>query len=97
MRTPNQKIPFGVKNSLVYFKNRLPTTEELESITPIVLTQGEMPWNPQDDMHNSSIDDDFAEELIKAAKEEERDDFDFLANQATIDVTASSSIANSQE
>ena len=53
--------------------------------------------NPQDDMHNSPIDDDFADEVIKAAQEEEGDDFDFLANQATTDVTASSSIANSQE
>jgi hypothetical protein len=61
-------IPLGVKNCLVHFKNREPTDEELENLTPIILTQGEVPWNPKDDEHNSPVDNSFAEEVQNAAK-----------------------------
>ena len=42
-----QEIPCGVKNCLIYFKCRTPTDEELERLKPIVLSQGEVPWNPR--------------------------------------------------
>ena len=64
----DQEIPCGVKNCLIYFKCRLPTDEELEKLVPIQLTQGEMPWNPKADEHNSPINDDFNKEVVAAAE-----------------------------
>ena len=41
----DQEIPCGVKNCLIYFKCQTLTDKELEKLTPIVLLQGEVPWN----------------------------------------------------
>ena len=60
----------GVNNCLIYFKCRLPTDEELEKLTPIVLTQGEVAWNPKSDDHNAPIADSFTKEVIDAAKKD---------------------------
>ena len=38
-----EEVPCGIKNALLYFKNRVPTDEEIEKLKPIVLTQGEVP------------------------------------------------------
>ena len=63
-----QEIPCGVKNCLIYFKCRAPTDEELEKLAPIVLSQGEVPWNPRAEEHSSPINDDFHKEVIAAAE-----------------------------
>ena len=64
----DQEIPCGVKNCLIYFKCRIPTDEELEKLTPIVLSQGEVPWNPKAEEHSSPIHDNFHKKVIAAAK-----------------------------
>ena len=64
----DQEVPCGVKNCLIYFKCRLPTDEEMDQLTPVVLTQGESPWNPKAEAHNSPINDSFYKEVIAAAK-----------------------------
>ena len=33
-----------------------------------MLTQGECPWNPKSDEHNSPINDDFNKEVVAAAE-----------------------------
>ena len=68
MIADEQEIPCGVKNCLIYFKCRAPTDEELERLTPIVLSQGEVPWNPRAEEHSSPIHDDFRKEVIAAAE-----------------------------
>ena len=37
-------------------------------MTPIMLTQGECPWNPKADEHNSPINDNFNKEVEAAAE-----------------------------
>ena len=64
----DQEIPCGVKNCLIYFKCRIPTDEELEKLTPIVLSQGEVPWNPKAEEHSAPIHDNFHKEVIAAAE-----------------------------
>ena len=68
MIADEQEIPCGVKNCLIYFKCRAPTDDELERLTPIVLSQGEVPWNPMAEKHSSPINDDFHKEVIAAAE-----------------------------
>ena len=53
---------------LDYFKCRIPTDEELEKLTPIVLLQGDAPWNPRAEEHSSPIHDNFHKEFIAAAE-----------------------------
>ena len=43
----DQEIPCDVKNCLVYFKYHAPMDEGLSKMTPIVLSQGEVSWNPR--------------------------------------------------
>ncbi len=68
MNVGDVDIPFGVHNCLIHFKSRHPTVEELDKIQPIVLSQGDIPWNPRSQEHNSPIDTDFHQEVIAAAK-----------------------------
>jgi hypothetical protein len=39
-------IPLELAGCMIYFKHRLPTTEEINSIKQYCLTQGDTPWNP---------------------------------------------------
>ena len=68
MIADGQEIPCGVKNCLIYFKCWAPTDEELEKLKPIVLSQGEVPWNPRAEEHSSPINNDFHKEAIAAAE-----------------------------
>ena len=40
----------------------------MEKLTPMVLTQGEVPWNPKPQAHNSPVNDNFYKEVIAAAE-----------------------------
>ena len=61
-------IPCGIKNALLYFKSRVPTDEEIEKLQPVVLTQGEVPWDPRREENNAPILDDFYKEVLAATE-----------------------------
>ena len=53
------KIPLTVKGTLLLFKHRYPTTEEMANITPIDITEGMVPWTPhkfEDDPYQINYD-----------------------------------------
>jgi hypothetical protein len=39
-------ISLDLAGCMIYFKHRLPTTEEINSIKQYCLKQGDTPWNP---------------------------------------------------
>jgi hypothetical protein len=39
-------VPLGLAGCMIYFKHRLPTTEEINSLKQYYLMQGDTPWNP---------------------------------------------------
>jgi hypothetical protein len=39
-------VPLELAGCMIHFKHRLPTTEEINSLTQCCLTQGDTPWNP---------------------------------------------------
>ena len=63
-----QEVPCGINNCLINLKYILPTEEEMETLTPIVLTQEEVPWNPRFSEHNSPVEDSFHKEVLSSAE-----------------------------
>ena len=51
MTIDDDVINFKLRHCMVYFNHRKPTEEELETMTPVILTQGEVPWNPKATEH----------------------------------------------
>ena len=58
-------IDFKIRHCMVYFGHRMPTQEEMDTLTPIVLTQGEVPWNPQDAAHSTDEAEEFDREVAE--------------------------------
>jgi hypothetical protein len=52
-------IPLDLSGCMVYFKHRLPTAEEIDSLNQYCLTQGDAPWNP------STFSNQMAEKLYQ--------------------------------
>jgi hypothetical protein len=51
-------VPLELSCCMIYFKHRLPTTEEINSLKQYCLTQGDIPRNP------SSFHDQVADKFI---------------------------------
>jgi hypothetical protein len=47
---------------MIYFKHRLPTTEEINSLKQYCLTQGDTPWNPSS--FSDQVADKFYQQVI---------------------------------
>ena len=77
----DEVVPCGIKNALLYFKNRVPTDEEIEKLQPVVLTQGEVPWDPCREDNNSLIMNDFNKGVVADAEA------DALAERQTEEAT----------
>ena len=65
MTVDDVTIDFRLRHCVVYFGHREPTQEEMETLTPLVLTQGEVPWNPQDAAHSTDDADAFDREVAE--------------------------------
>ena len=68
MAIRDEVVPCGIRNALLYFKNRVSTDEKIEKLQPVVLTQGKVPWDPRREENKSPIMDDFNKEVVAAAK-----------------------------
>ena len=60
MKVNDREIWLGVMDCLVHFKIRAPTSDELETLTPIHLTDGDYRWNPRLCHFSSPIDHNLA-------------------------------------
>ena len=65
MKVEDDIINFKLKHCMVYFSHRSPTLEEMETMTPIVLTQGEVQWDPQAAEHSTDEADAFDREVAE--------------------------------
>ena len=86
------KVPCGVNNCLIYFKCRAPTESELEELVPVILTQGEVPWNPRSDAHNAPISTSFQEKLQEVLRKESAEETSVLhvkTNKAKVETVQS--------
>jgi hypothetical protein len=57
-----QDVPLELVGCMIYFKHRLPTTEEINSLKQYCLTQGDTPWNPSS--FSDQVADKFYQQLI---------------------------------
>ena len=53
MKIGDDVINFKLCHCMVHFNHRSPTQEEMDTLEPIVLTQGEVPWDPQAAEHST--------------------------------------------
>ena len=65
MKVEDDVINFKLKHCMVYFSHCSPTLEEMETMTPIVLTQGEVQWDPQAAEHSTDEADAFDREVAE--------------------------------
>ena len=65
MMLDDVKFKFKLRHCMVHFVHRAPTKKEIEEMTPLVLTQGETPWNPRSEEHSSSESDAFELEVAQ--------------------------------
>ena len=77
-----EEVPCGISNALLYFKNRVPTDEQIEKLQPMVLTHGGVPQNSCIEENNSPIMDDFNKKVVVAAEAD--DQTERQADEATI-------------
>jgi len=68
-----EDITFGltVQNCMVGMVHNMPTEQDLEEKTPLVITQGEEVWNPRHPSHTMDHSEEFAREVIDLIDEEE--------------------------
>jgi hypothetical protein len=59
-------VPVEPAGSMIHFKHRLPTTEEINSLKQYCLTQGDTPWNP------SSFSDQVADRFYQPVIDNEQ-------------------------
>jgi hypothetical protein len=55
-------VPLELAGSMIHFKYRLPTTEEINSLKQYCLTQGDTPWNPSS--FSDQVADKFYQQVI---------------------------------
>jgi hypothetical protein len=55
-------IPLELTGCMIYFKQRLQTTEEINSLKQYYLTQGHTPWNPSS--FSDQVSDKFYQQVI---------------------------------
>ena len=48
MKLGEHDLNFKLRHCMVYFAHCKPTQQEMDEMEPIILTQGEIPWDPRD-------------------------------------------------
>ena len=65
MKLEEGTVQFKLRHCMVHFNHRSPTLEELSSMTPVVLTQGEAHWDPQAAEHSTDEAEAFDREVAE--------------------------------
>ena len=68
MELGDEVVNFGLVDCLNYFKARVPTDQELNTLKPHELTQGIIQWNPQSSRFNVTVDPSL-DNLINVARD----------------------------